>query len=606
MAGKLKIYIIFILCGYCKFTLYPQNISAAQDSLSFANLVDIVESKTRYKIYYIPHETEEVKVLSGFQSDDDPVEFLKETLENTGLRISLYEDMIFILKEKEIITSLILHEPDSERIDMPGSFIGSPAKEVKATSENMVYEIGNKSQSMLGKPVLLSGIITDFKTGEPVPGVNIYSHTISSGAVTDRDGFYSLHIPPGRHELLLQGLGIKNTSRQVIIYSEGKLNIELEEKVLDLDEITVSSERLANVRSTAMGVERLKIKEIKNIPGLFGETDIIRVVMALPGVKTAGELSSGFNVRGGSTDQNLILFNEGTIYNPTHLFGMFSVFNPDMVDNMEFYKSTIPARYGGRISSVLEINGKEADKEKFTGSASISLLTSRLSLEIPLIKNKTSLMLGGRTTYSDWLLSLLPEKSGYKNGKAGFYDMNLMLSHQWDEKNNLYISAYYSHDSFSFNTEEQYTYRNANASVKWRNAIRTNLIGSYAAGYDHYDYATTDESHKPAAYRLTFGINQVFAKAGVKWMMHDNHTLSFGLNSLLYLLSPGSNQPIGHESLIKKEKLQMEKALETALYTGYLWDITHKWSVDAVLRISMYNMLGKKIIIFMTPLTCHH
>ena len=235
-------------------------------------------------------------------------------------------------------------------------------------------------------------------------------------------------------------MGMKDTRRQIMLHSDGKLDIELEEQVYTLKEVTISSEKIANVRNTTMGVERLKVKDIKNIPMAFGEVDIMKVVMSLPGVKAVGEASSGFNVRGGATDQNLILFNDGTVYNPTHLFGFFSVFNPDVVKDMELYKSSIPAKYGGRISSVLDINSREGNKKEFKGSASIGLLTSRLTLEGPLFSEKTSFIVGGRTTYSDWILKKLPEKSGYKDGNAGFYDLNATINHKFDERNNLYLS----------------------------------------------------------------------------------------------------------------------------------------------------------------------
>ena len=207
-------------------------------------------------------------------------------------------------------------------------------------------------------------------------------------------------------------------------------------RVYELDEVLISSSRMReNVRGTTLGVERLEVKDIKNIPGVFGERDILRIVVSLPGVKTVGEASSGFNVRGGATDQNLILFNGGTIYNPTHLFGFFSAINPEVVQDMELFKSSIPAKYGGRISSVLEMNGREGDKEKFGGSASIGLLTSRLTLEGPL---------------------------------GGFYDLNATIAHKFSNYDNLVLSGYFSRDRFNFNTDEQYAYRNAGVPAKWK------------------------------------------------------------------------------------------------------------------------------------------
>lgn len=412
---------------------------------------------------------------------------------------------------------------------------------------------------------------------------------------TDGFGYYSIQLPTGRHELQIKGMGMKDTKRQILLHSGGKLDIELEEQVYTLKEVTVSSERIENVRSTNMGVERLKMREIKNIPTAFGEADIIRIVMSLPGVKSVGEASSGFNVRGGATDQNLILFNDGVIYNPTHLFGFFSAFNPDVVKDMELYKSSIPSKYGGRISSVLDITTREGNKKEFQGSASIGLLTSRLTLEGPVFSEKTSFIVGGgRTTYSDWILKKLPEKSGYKDGNAGFYDMNAMLSHKFNEYNNLYVNGYYSRDRFNFNAEEKYAYQNANASVKWRHIFSPRLTSVYTAGYDHYDYNTIYTENTASAYNLSFGIDQFYAKADFVWYANDKHTIDFGINTLYYDLNPGTYLPEGEESIVMPDYMQKEKAAESAIYIGDRWDITPQFSINAGIRYSMFNVLGPR------------
>jgi hypothetical protein len=215
--------------------------------------------------------------------------------------------------------------------------------------------------------------------------------------------------------------------------------------VKTLESVTISA--ALNVKSTTMGVQSIDIKTIKQVPALFGEADVLRVVMALPGVKTVGEASTGLNVRGGSTDQNLILFNDATIYNPAHFFGMFSSFNPDLVKEVNLYKSSIPPRYGGRLSSVLDIEGREGNKKNITGAAGIGLLTSRITLEGPIVKDKTSFLLGARTTYTDWLMKWLPKE--YENSTAGFYDVNLNLSHTIDKRNELFATGYLSKDRFT-------------------------------------------------------------------------------------------------------------------------------------------------------------
>lgn len=464
----------------------------------------------------------------------------------------------------------------------------------KATSENRVYEIGDSNAESKPK-VTLTGNITDFKSGEPMVGVAVFVKEPMVGTTTDAYGYYTLMLPPGRHELNIQGIGMKDSRRQIVIHSDGKLDIELEEQVYALKEVTISSEKIANVRNTSLGVERLKVKDIKNIPTAFGEVDIMRVVMSLPGVKSVGEASSGFNVRGGATDQNLILFNDGTVYNPTHLFGFFSVFNPDVVKDMELYKSSIPAKYGGRISSVLDINGREGNKKELKGSASLGLLTSRVTLEGPLFSEKTSFIVAGRTTYSDWILKKLPEKSGYKDGNAGFYDLNASINHRFDERNNLYLNGYYSHDRFRFDTNQRYAYQNANGSVKWRRIFSDRLTGVFTAGYDHYSYTTRDTENQAEAYDLSFRIDQGYGKFDFTHYLNDKHTLDFGLSSIYYNLQPGEYKPYGGESLVLEDVMQREKALETAIYLGDRWDITPRLSVNAGIRYSLFNVIGPRL-----------
>src|SRR6202012_2513576 len=240
-----------------------------------------------------------------------------------------------------------------------------------------------------------------------------------------------------------------------------------------LKEVTISAEKVANVRSVEMGVNKLDIKSIKQIPTAFGEADVLRVVLTLPGVQSVGEATTGFNVRGGSADQNLILLNDATIYNPSHFFGFFSAFDPDIVKNIELYKSTIPEKYGGRLSSVLDVSERDGNTKNFTGSAVIGLLTSRLSVEGPIVKDKTSFIFGGRTTYSDWLLKLLPDS--YKHSEASFYDFNLGISHQINEKNNLYLNGYLSQDKFKLNSDTAYKYSNKNIILKWKHNFNNKL-----------------------------------------------------------------------------------------------------------------------------------
>ncbi len=341
-----------------------------------------------------------------------------------------------------------------------------------------------------------------------------------------------------------------------------------------------------------MGISR--IDRIKHVPAAFGEADVLKIVLTLPGVKSVGEASGGFNVRGGATDQNLILFNDGTIFNPTHLFGLFSAFNADIVNDIELYKSTIPARFGGRISSVLEINSREGNSKKITGSAGIGLLTGKFHIEGPVIKDKLNFIVGVRTTYSDWILGLLPENTEYKNGSATFQDFTAGLSYKVDNKNTLYLNGYYSRDGFKFSNDTTFAYQNANASLKWRSIINESHNLVISAGYDLYNYKTSDFGNPVYAYTMDFNIKQGFVRANFNWLINEKHSLNYGLNTIFYHLSPGSLVPEGAESIVVPRKLPLEKGVESALYVGDTWSITDKLSLELGLRYSLYSALGEK------------
>ena len=366
----------------------------------------------------------------------------------------------------------------------------------------------------------------------------------------------------------------------------------------ELAEIVVVGGRQSAVRSTTMGSEKFKPQLLKNIPSAFGESDIMKVVLTLPGVTTVGEASSGYNVRGGATDQNLILFNGGTVYNPSHLFGLFTSFNSDAVEDVELFKSSIPVEYGGRISSVLKVTSKEANMQKLTGSASIGALTSKANVEVPIVKDHVSLLLNGRTTYSDWMLKQLPEDSGYKNGSANFYDFSGVLTWKLNSLHRLKIYGYWSHDKFSFSSQDKYGYENRNFSAEWRSLLNERVTLTASAGLDHYDYFNEDRNTPSMAARLSFGIDQIWGKLHIRQRLSEKQVLSYGLSVQHYNVQGGTYEPIGEESCITTDQLQREKALESAAFIDYEHSLTEKLSVSAGLRYSMFNALGPRDVNF--------
>ena len=362
----------------------------------------------------------------------------------------------------------------------------------------------------------------------------------------------------------------------------------------ELAEIVVVAGRQSTVKSTIMGSEKFKPQLLKNIPSAFGESDIMKVVLTLPGVTTVGEASSGYNVRGGATDQNLILFNGGTVFNPSHLFGLFTAFNSDAVEDVELFKSSMPAEYGGRISSVLKVTSKEANMQKLTGSASIGALTSKASLEIPVVRDHVSLLLNGRTTYSDWILKQLPENSDYKDGRANFLDLGGVLTWKLNNMHRLKLYGYWSKDKFSFSSDDNYGYQNRNFSAEWRSILNEKTTVTGTAGLDHYDYFNEDQSVPFSAARLSFGIDQLWGKLHIRQRLSEQQVLSYGLTMQHYNVQAGKYEPADEMSYIKPDELQREKALESAAYVDYERSLTEKLTVSAGLRYTMFNALGPR------------
>ena len=440
-------------------------------------------------------------------------------------------------------------------------------------------------------------------------GTRNISRNVECGMWNEDTTLHTPQNPPIDETSLIKGIPVLDSDSVAVSVGSSKTQVYVVPGVTkarasiaddqELDEIVVVGGRPSSVDNVMMGSEKFKPQLLKNIPAAFGESDIMKIVLSLPGVTTVGEASSGYNVRGGATDQNLILFNGGTVFNPSHLFGLFTSFNSDAVEDVELFKSSMPAEYGGRISSVLKVNSKEANMQKFTGSASIGALTSKLNLEIPVVKDHVSLLLNGRTTYSDWILKKLPEKSGYRNGTANFFDVGSVLTWKLNSIHRLKVYGYWSKDKFSFSTEDNYGYQNRNVSVEWRSILNERVTARLSAGLDHYDYFNENRSVPSMAARLSFGIDQVWAKLHFRHRLNAQHSavasnLSYGLSVQHYNVQTGKYEPVGETSYVKLDQLQREKALESAAYIEYEHAFTEKLTVSAGLRYSMFNVLGPR------------
>jgi hypothetical protein len=463
-----------------------------------------------------------------------------------------------------------------------------------AATEHKLYVIGIPGNANQQKTFTLAGYVRDEKTGESIIGASVQIDQPLRRVVTDDYGYYRIEIPAGQHQLHIESIGMNDRTINIVMRGNGKLDFELNGRVTTLKSVLISREKVSNIRKAQMGAQRIDIKTIKQVPVVLGETDVFRAITTLPGVKTVGEASTGLNVRGGSSDQNLLMFNDATIYNPAHFFGMFSVLNPDVVKDVVLYKSSVPARYGGRLSSVVDISGKEGNKKQFSGNAGFGPLTGRLMLEGPIVKDRTSVIIAARSTYAQWLINKLPKE--YRNSKASFYDINLTLSHKLNKNNDLYLTVYTSSDKFKLNSDTTYGYSNANLSAKWKHVFNNKMNVVVTSGWDNYKYEVSSSKNLVSAYKMKFNIQQANVKTHFTRYINSAHTVNFGINGVLYRLNPGTYEPATGGSLVVHDQLQSERGLESAIYVNDTWSIGDLTSIEAGVRYSLFNVVGPREI----------
>ncbi len=541
-------------------------------------------------VYYLGGETSK-ELIFTVREDAEMGKTIREKLQEQGFSISRHHNDLFVLKGAALTAALptgyFTMEEEAVPETVSKDYIDVLANESNvAVSQNKVYEIGDANRPKSRGYV--SGYVRDAVTGEPVVGVVLFDTRSKAMATSDAHGFYRILLPSGESTVEVSGYSLEELKLNLKVFGDGDLDIIVREQVFALKGATISAENSGKIRSTEMGIEKVRIDRIKKVPAVFGEADVVKIILTLPGVKSVGEASNGFNVRGGATDQNLVLFNGGTVYNPSHLFGMFSAFNPDVVNDIELYKSSIPVEYGGRISSVLDVKSRTGNANDVTGSLGLGLLTARGHIEGPITK-RTTFIAGVRATYSDWLLGLLPENSGYNNGAASFYDATLGLKTSINDKNTLYLNGYYSIDGFRFSADTSYRYNNMNASLKWRSTFSDRHNLELTAGYDDYGYRTYETANSANSYELSFKIRQAFAKLKFQSMLGAKHNMKYGADVIYYDLMPGSYLPYGENSAVIADIMDTENAIETAAYVSDTWTINDKLSLDMGVRYSLFN-----------------
>ncbi|PXX23437.1 TonB-dependent receptor [Arenibacter sp. ARW7G5Y1] len=432
----------------------------------------------------------------------------------------------------------------------------------------------------------LSGTITEIASNETLIGVTVAVPSLSTGVITNEYGFYSITLPKGSYQLQISSLGYQDIIQTIDLTYDQKINFQLLEVAEQLEEVVVTEDiEKLNIRKPQMSVNSLSAETIKKIPVILGEADIIKSILLLPGVSNAGEGASGFNVRGGAVDQNLILLDEATIFNSSHLFGFFSVFNPDAIKDVKLFKGGIPSRYGGRVSSVLEIFQKEGNSKELKVNGGIGAVASRLLAEGPIIKDQAAFLIGGRASYAHLFLPLFDI-----DNTAYFYDLNTKLNFKLNESNNIYFSGYFGRDVFSISESFVNTYGNAVLNFRWNHLFSDKLFSNLSLIYSDYYYGLKLDF---VGFKWNSGIQNFNLKYDFKHYLSNNFQINYGINNIYYRFNPGKIEPSDSESGIIENQLIQKYANEFAVYVDVEQNITENLSMQYGLRLSNFIRLGQ-------------
>lgn len=560
---------------------------------SFNKLEKISDYIIFYDLNWLPKNKTSRKFI------DKSIPFILDSLiNNSTLSYYILDDNKIIITNNIVIYDKLPKQYFGEinAIKTTKESIAAPTILNKNTLKNQTIEtirLGKESATNKKAFYKLSGIISDKETRQPLANVGIFDRKNKNNTTTNLNGYFELTLPNGFNTLETSVLGYKNTLKNIIIFNDANFNFKLSSASEELSEVVLSFRTKQDIESTTTGKSTINSKESKNIPLVLGERDVLKIATLLPGVSTAGEGSLGFNVRGGKADQNLILLDDAVVYNPSHFFGIFQALNPFAIKEVNIYKGNIPIEFGGRISSVFDIESNKGNQENIKGQFSISPVTANALIEVPIEKNKSSLLLGARGAYSDWVLKLLND-SDLQNSKASFYDFIGNYHHTINAKNNLKATAYYSNDNFSITSDSLYNYSNKLLSFTWNKIINDNNKASLLLTNSNYNFSILFDKNSIDDFEQGYSINETEVKLKLNHL-RNKHKFTYGFSNKLYRILPGEIKPLNN-SLVNPESLQKEKGLESSIFISDEYTINDKNQIDVGIRYAIFNSLGPKTL----------
>jgi hypothetical protein len=528
--------------------------------------IQVVEKENDIRLFYISEWTENSRIDGHFRANSLK-ELLDKMLYHVGLSCVDYDGSSFILI-RELSDGQIIEEYTSTGEKINKVIVGDPSSEAREA--------------------VIKGRIMDLDDESPLAGATVYSKQSDKGVASGLDGYYELTLPTGEHTLEINSLGYHPETQTVILQSSGSIDISLVSSKITLDVVTVEGfKESPDISEAQMSKESFQVENLAYVPSLMGEKDIVKTINLLPGV-ISSEASSGYSVRGGGYGQNLVFLESTPLYNTSHLFGLFSVFNPGVAESVSIYKGTMPPRYGGRVSSVMDIHLKDGDQENWQGEAAFGLLSSRASLELP-ITEKLSLVTGGRVSYFNRML----ERTFYdevQNSRGSFYDTNLKMTYKLTDSTTLSVNAFSSYDDFTLPEGEEITYGNQLASGSWEQIFSEHLHGKFDLTFSNY-YSTINSEDSLVQRFVRNGITTSTAKGYFSFFKFENHTLNSGFEVNRVEVDPGK---VERTDPLESTEIQIpiEKGIESAIFLGDEFKLSDKITLNLGLRYSHFMLLG--------------
>jgi len=597
--------VFFLFLASCNWALSQDKqgaINVTFDNMPLEKAITVLEDSADTKFYFQREWLKDINV-SGNYVNLNLRTILERMLQNTTINFYIMTPNKIILTQNSLIYDELPANffGKEEKIQVEGETGTSPAitRSLPVLANNAQHLVSNTKTVRVGKEnnssdndvFTLTGRVLDFADNSPVSDIAITVEGKSMGTSSNADGTYTIELPRGENLLIVRGLGYRNSQTRIIIYNDGNHDFVIEESVEQLNEVVVEGEINKNVRQAITGITTIDVEGIKEIPLVLGERDILKAAIMLPGISNAGEGAAGYNVRGGRTDQNLILLDDSVIYNPAHFFGIFSAINPYSTNSVDIYKGHVPAEFGGRLSSVFDIQTKEANKNEFAGEASIGPVTSNVILEIPIVEDKSSLLIGGRGTYSNWILRSLDNEE-LSRSTASFVDFIGKYHHAINENNDIQVSGYYSRDEFSITSDSIFDFSNRLVSLKWNHRFNQKNTLSVVAANSEYKFGIGFEGESNTDFDLGYTNNETELKLKFQYVPNASHSFDYGLTSKLYTVDPGFINPEGPDSDVTPLTIPQEKGLESAVFISDSYEVNKKLLFDIGFRYSFYMALG--------------